>query len=247
MLQSMVTASAIWRLEDSLERTTITDMEATMTWTVRICSGDLFASFLHFHSNFFHLLGTWHHGEKMPSNRILPHQDPAVMQDSQPKSRQRMQRNNSLRRSWNAQEQPRRRVQRRSSVTKFNLEDSMARVRREEEEEEEKVQEHTIPRTYSTLGAVDQQPQRKTKLRFIFRSKTKTTNSRKRLQGLRNMFIFGPRRSTASTIRERDSEPFTMSIDRPTSSARQPEAVPERNRRFRLWFRRRPKSQPVEI
>ena len=71
------------------------------------------------------------------SNRILPHKDPAVTTTTQKQqtSRRVRQRQNSLRRSWNPQEQPRRRVQSRSSVTKYNLEDSMAKVQQEEEQQ----------------------------------------------------------------------------------------------------------------
>lgn len=76
------------------------------------------------------------------SNRILPHQDPAVTSTTarnQQTSRRMRQRQNTLRRSWNAQEQPRRRVQRRSSVKKYNLEDSLAKVQQEEEQQQKVV------------------------------------------------------------------------------------------------------------
>lgn len=168
-----------------------------------------------------------------PSNRVLPHQDPAVQQ---PPSRRMRQRQNTLRRSWNAQEQPRRRVHRRSSVTKYNLEESMARIQREEEEKEQAAAAKNSRSV--VIGKKEQQKKRKMK---FFSSRLSTTkknkkNSRKSLQGLRDFFSLDSKRHRSESNMTIGSSSFSLLG----------KTISDRKSRPSLWFRCSSKNQPQE-
>jgi len=209
---------------------------------------------------------TWHNGENMgnPSNRILPHQDPAVTthhHQQQPSSRRmrrqrQQQQQDPLRRSWNAQEQPRRRVQRRSSVTKYNLEESMVKVQREEEQLAAAIaaEQNPTPTSHSIMLRDHKEKQKKKrKIRLVpFRfssrggrrpsNKTKNNknkSSRKSMQRLREILPFGRRTDTNTTTGSTTIKCSGSSSVRPSF---QQEQVPERSSRFRLWFRNHSKD-----
>lgn len=190
------------------------------------------------------------------SNRILPHKDPAVTTTTQKQqtSRRVRQRQTSLRRSWNPQEQPRRRVQRRSSVTKYNLEDSMAKVQQEEEQQTvisttaAAAEQNPTSTCHSMLlpDHKDKQKIKKRKIRllpFSFSGSGRPCNksknsSRNRLQCLRKIQPFGRRYHCADTSTTPSTTVKSSGSSSVHRSCQQQEAVAERSRPFRLWFRK---------